>query len=225
MLFFLHLTLYIFFILFCFFLFFLFFFFFFQAEDGIRDLTVTGVQTCALPICGQSLQGRGEDRSTARHDVDLAGRLERNHLPRALSARFRTASVVPTASMETSRAPSFRYQSMTGAVWRWYTASRFRTASGSSSFRLTSVPPHFSHFVPGSRPVYGVWQLSQTVRPLRRFTSSSSGTSKVSTASRRRPSSFRTRCSPAACGSVRTTPSRIAPFAAPGAPNASFMMP
>src|SRR2546430_5081691 len=27
-------------------------FFFFQAEDGIRDLTVTGVQTCALPICG-----------------------------------------------------------------------------------------------------------------------------------------------------------------------------
>src|SRR6266516_7657532 len=32
----------------------LFFFFFFQAEDGIRDRTVTGVQTCALPI---SLRG------------------------------------------------------------------------------------------------------------------------------------------------------------------------
>src|SRR5688572_33178306 len=31
-------------------MFFVFFFFFFQAEDGIRDLTVTGVQTCALPI-------------------------------------------------------------------------------------------------------------------------------------------------------------------------------
>src|SRR5688572_32211037 len=35
------------------------FFFFFQAEDGIRDLTVTGVQTCALPIstrsCGCSI--------------------------------------------------------------------------------------------------------------------------------------------------------------------------
>src|SRR5690606_40813121 len=28
----------------------LFFFFFFQAEDGIRDFHVTGVQTCALPI-------------------------------------------------------------------------------------------------------------------------------------------------------------------------------
>src|SRR5947207_7344898 len=33
----------------CFFLSF-FFFFFFQAEDGIRDHCVTGVQTCALPI-------------------------------------------------------------------------------------------------------------------------------------------------------------------------------
>src|SRR5256885_3480821 len=27
------------------------YFFFFQAEDGIRDYKVTGVQTCALPIC------------------------------------------------------------------------------------------------------------------------------------------------------------------------------
>src|ERR1039457_102674 len=32
------------------FLFSFFFFFFFQAEDGIRDYKVTGVQTCALPI-------------------------------------------------------------------------------------------------------------------------------------------------------------------------------
>src|SRR3954451_19294388 len=31
-----------------------FFFFFFQAEDGIRDADVTGVQTCALPISGQT---------------------------------------------------------------------------------------------------------------------------------------------------------------------------
>src|SRR2546422_4378597 len=30
-----------------------FFFFFFQAEDGIRDVAVTGVQTCALPIFGE----------------------------------------------------------------------------------------------------------------------------------------------------------------------------
>src|SRR2546429_7351026 len=31
-------------------------FFFFQAEDGIRDVAVTGVQTCALPICPKELQ-------------------------------------------------------------------------------------------------------------------------------------------------------------------------
>src|SRR5207245_4152786 len=31
--------------------------FFFQAEDGIRDATVTGVQTCALPISGCAAVG------------------------------------------------------------------------------------------------------------------------------------------------------------------------
>src|SRR2546429_1188480 len=31
-------------------------FFFFQAEDGIRDVAVTGVQTCALPICMEIAQ-------------------------------------------------------------------------------------------------------------------------------------------------------------------------
>src|SRR5256886_14364816 len=45
-------------------------FFFFQAEDGIRDLTVTGVQTCALPIWNPGETGsplsrrfRGDERS------------------------------------------------------------------------------------------------------------------------------------------------------------------
>src|SRR5205809_3357572 len=35
------------------------FFFFFQAEDGIRDVAVTGVQTCALPICDPTREGVG----------------------------------------------------------------------------------------------------------------------------------------------------------------------
>src|SRR5688572_31814731 len=42
------------------------FFFFFQAEDGIRDLTVTGVQTCALPICGYAQTMRTFASSTKR---------------------------------------------------------------------------------------------------------------------------------------------------------------
>ena len=47
---------YFFFFFFFFFYFFFFFgcFFFFQAEDGIRDRDVTGVQTCALPISATS---------------------------------------------------------------------------------------------------------------------------------------------------------------------------
>src|SRR6266576_1960644 len=36
----------------------MFLFFFFQAEDGIRDLYVTGVQTCALPIWLEPLEWR-----------------------------------------------------------------------------------------------------------------------------------------------------------------------
>src|SRR5688572_32038085 len=40
------------------------FFFFFQAEDGIRDLTVTGVQTCALPISvNQGIDARNQVRA------------------------------------------------------------------------------------------------------------------------------------------------------------------
>src|SRR2546429_9005088 len=39
-------------------------FFFFQAEDGIRDVAVTGVQTCALPICGI---GKGLRHGLAGH--------------------------------------------------------------------------------------------------------------------------------------------------------------
>src|SRR6266542_6233620 len=46
-----------------------FFFFFFQAEDGIRDATVTGVQTCALPIYRsrpQARQGEAVSRSSKK---------------------------------------------------------------------------------------------------------------------------------------------------------------
>src|SRR5256886_16452460 len=57
----------------------LLFFFFFQAEDGIRDLTVTGVQTCALPI---SLAGPSFQMSfmsvtaiVALHSTDWARKL------------------------------------------------------------------------------------------------------------------------------------------------------
>src|SRR5206468_4620479 len=43
-----------------------YFFFFFQAEDGIRDLIVTGVQTCALPIYLRQPERPGEPDVAAR---------------------------------------------------------------------------------------------------------------------------------------------------------------
>src|SRR5207249_9483534 len=42
------------------------FFFFFQAEDGIRDRNVTGVQTCALPISPRRGAGGGSGPGSAR---------------------------------------------------------------------------------------------------------------------------------------------------------------
>src|SRR2546429_9531895 len=51
-------------------------FFFFQAEDGIRDVAVTGVQTCALPICNapvlvSALTGDGIEELLRRMDAEM----------------------------------------------------------------------------------------------------------------------------------------------------------
>src|SRR6266478_10220262 len=59
-------------------LFITYFFFFFQAEDGIRDLTVTGVQTCALPVPAP-IPGAAADRAGdgIAVDSDAADRRDR----------------------------------------------------------------------------------------------------------------------------------------------------
>src|SRR2546427_6212521 len=74
-------------------------FFFFQAEDGIRYLTVTGVQTCALPICKRSCAafsrgGRCEEglppssRRSPRRARSQSCRLsEKRRGPRAIPSR------------------------------------------------------------------------------------------------------------------------------------------
>src|SRR5437764_5748363 len=50
------------------------FFFFFQAEDGIRDTSVTGVQTCALPIlAGGADIGPQCDAQERRNKIDDRG--------------------------------------------------------------------------------------------------------------------------------------------------------
>src|SRR5439155_10465542 len=61
------------------------FFFFFQAEDGIRDGHVTGVQTCALPISSCWLPrppaGRRTKPTTAPSRADLLAQQELRQLP------------------------------------------------------------------------------------------------------------------------------------------------
>src|SRR5438046_9210416 len=44
--------------------------FFFQAEDGIRDWSVTGVQTCALPICKAIAELRGDGLTDGASSTD-----------------------------------------------------------------------------------------------------------------------------------------------------------
>src|SRR5205823_9591430 len=59
-------------------------FFFFQAEDGIRDKLVTGVQTCALPIsrgAASARDGRAVGARTGAGDEEPAARLGA-HAPR-----------------------------------------------------------------------------------------------------------------------------------------------
>src|SRR2546430_6892693 len=51
-------------------------FFFFQAEDGIRDLTVTGVQTCALPISS----GNPLDPNSSCSEMAFSGKCVSKHL-------------------------------------------------------------------------------------------------------------------------------------------------
>src|SRR5690554_7180073 len=59
--------------------------FFFQAEDGIRDADVTGVQTCALPISpglasGQSPGARGDGRASRSALSGVPGAQSRQQL-------------------------------------------------------------------------------------------------------------------------------------------------
>src|SRR5258707_1528318 len=60
-------------------------FFFFQAEDGIRDIGVTGVQTCALPISLES-RARQEARDAWESDPPLH-RMPRAHRVRSAAHR------------------------------------------------------------------------------------------------------------------------------------------
>src|ERR1022692_4533603 len=58
---------------------------FFQAEDGIRDYKVTGVQTCALPICWNEFRrknGRRSARQRRRRSSAIASEMKSGSAPK-----------------------------------------------------------------------------------------------------------------------------------------------
>src|SRR5690606_41080430 len=88
------------------------FFFFLQAEDGIRDFHVTGVQTCALPISTggdarlramPSLPGGSVARSTSRPGPLSAGGRTQRGLRRGVRAHAATSASTWRASRSEER--------------------------------------------------------------------------------------------------------------------------
>src|SRR2546428_10816995 len=67
-------------------------YFFFQAEDGIRDLIVTGVQTCALPISSWAAMPLPQSRTSGAPPVSAGGSSTRTGRPTT------SASSQPTRS-------------------------------------------------------------------------------------------------------------------------------
>src|SRR3989449_4198620 len=83
------------------------FFFFFQAEDGIRDVAVTGVQTCALPIYPLSrvLKAAGMTKSGVIQSFLRADPNPRVRLTRESRRGWRAACARPLRALRRSRSP------------------------------------------------------------------------------------------------------------------------
>src|SRR6266542_3190455 len=119
-----------------------FLFFFFQAEDGIRDATVTGVQTCALPISlfgGTSAFGRrGGVFGTLLAVVlavlvtQYAAATHRHVAPLALAAGALAAGLIVTRLIETFGRPRSAIDDDTDQGWR--SSSTTSTAPSETSW-------------------------------------------------------------------------------------------
>src|SRR5437660_8478790 len=73
-----------------------FFFFFFQAEDGIRDGHVTGVQTCALPISIRATaRAAGASPASRRRRARCVRRASRARRRRGSRRRRRAPATIP----------------------------------------------------------------------------------------------------------------------------------
>src|SRR5216683_6599747 len=103
------------------------FFFFFQAEDGIRDLIVTGVQTCALPISIKRLDADLEAHIAAWVDLPVAGRAPDQDRAIGLAEASELLDIKP----RTLERPS-----------KWRQLGGYRDIDGHIKFRLLDLRRH-----------------------------------------------------------------------------------
>src|SRR5256885_5000835 len=96
-------------------------FFFFQAEDGIRDYKVTGVQTCALPIWEVFARTHGDFAASV---AELTGQLT-VHAKAAESIGLRVAASKSWTFMGVDPTPAPLADVSIGAAIETYTGSRF----------------------------------------------------------------------------------------------------
>src|SRR5256885_1222854 len=85
------------------------FFFFFQAEDGIRDYKVTGVQTCALPISPRPrapCRGSGARGRCAAPRAAARGAAGARRAPGPAGSREWTSHCFPPSACGTPRPPA-----------------------------------------------------------------------------------------------------------------------
>src|SRR5215204_7015155 len=133
------------------------FFFFFQAEDGIRDHCVTGVQTCALPICPSASQSGGPPTRSSTSTWPPTPSTAGTGAPAAASAASPSASTsagygqrLTTTSRPSASRPRTVLQ-MYPPLRGWVVASRARPGGQSAS-----CPPSSSSWSrtppPGSPP-------------------------------------------------------------------------
>src|SRR5439155_10528666 len=123
-------------------------FFFFQAEDGIRDGHVTGVQTCALPIC--SLSRRTSRPTVGGRNGPLLAASQRSSLARVVlrgAAPFRKLRN-PFGETPTSRAAR---RNETRAACR-ATASRSRGMGRDGTVCFIPLPSPFPPPLPPTAP-------------------------------------------------------------------------
>src|SRR5256886_5524372 len=95
-------------------------FFFFQAEDGIRDLTVTGVQTCALPIwpVAPDIRPRPRGRRRARRTESTRDLHVSAGCAAAVERRPRQRRARPRAGRPRSEEHTSELQSQSNLVCR-----------------------------------------------------------------------------------------------------------